>query len=186
VLATDAWGVMTETNSGANFSDFYRDNYRQLISQAFILVGNLSDAQELVQESLFKTWRRWDEPPPLEDPGKWVRLVMHRQAVASWRRREVSRRFLHRFARSEQVPNMSAEHLEVAEATRALPPNQRRALVLQAVVGMSVEEIAAEMSVPDSTVRTWLSRARRRIAEQLRVEDTFGDTSVDEPEGNQL
>jgi RNA polymerase sigma-70 factor, ECF subfamily len=167
----------TENGSGgADFSDFYRDNYGQLVGQAFVLVGNLGDAQELVQDALLKAWRRWDVPPPLEDPGKWVRVVMHRQAVASWRKREISRRWMFRLSQSdhaESIAGLPGEHLEVAVAARSLPANQRRALVLQAIVGLSIEEIAAEMEAPESTVRAWLSRARRRMAELLGVEDTF-------------
>jgi len=166
-------GVVTETKSASDFSDFYRDNYGQFVGQAFILVGNLSDAQELAQDALLKAWRRWDVPPPLEDPGKWVRVTLHRQAIASWRRRAVSQRWMHRLSQPEHT-SISVEHLEVAEAARSLPPNQRRALVLQAVVGMSVEEIAVEMEAPESTVRAWLSRARRRMAELLGVEDSEG------------
>lgn len=162
--------ALTETKSARDFSDFYRDSYGPLVAQAFLLVGNLSDAQELAQDALLKAWRRWEVPPPLEDPVKWVRVVMHRQAIASWRRRTVTRRFAHRLSEPDQT-SMPVEHLEVAQAARSLPPNQRRVLVLQAVLGMSVEEIASEMGAPESTVRTWLSRARRRMSQLLEIAD---------------
>jgi RNA polymerase sigma-70 factor, ECF subfamily len=162
--------------SAFEFTTFFREQYASLVGQAFVLVGDVHDAQELAQEALLRTWRRWNEPPPLEDPATWARVVLHRLAVGIWRRRRVVNRWAPMFSVPDEAPTLSSEHVEVAQAARSLPPRQRRALVLQAIVGLSVDEIATEMEVPASTVRTWLSRARRRMTALLEIQETQQET----------
>jgi RNA polymerase sigma-70 factor (ECF subfamily) len=162
--------------SSYEFTTFFREQYPALVGQAFVLVGDMHDAQELAQEALLRTWRRWNESPPLEEPAVWVRVVLHRLAVGIWRRRRVVRRWAPMLSVLDEAPALSSQHLEVAQAARSLPPRQRRALVLQAIVGLSIDEIATEMEVPASTVRTWLSRARRRMTALLEIHETQQET----------
>jgi RNA polymerase sigma-70 factor (ECF subfamily) len=61
----------------------------------------------------------------------------------------------------------------VAAAISALPIKQRRALVLQAVVGLSTSQVAAELDAPEATVRVWLMRARIAVAAALDKDAAF-------------
>ena len=56
---------------------------------------------------------------------------------------------------------------QVIEALASIPGPQRRALVLHAIAGLTVAEIAAELSAPPGTVKSWLSRGRERLAREL-------------------
>ena len=60
-----------------------------------------------------------------------------------------------------------AELSDVANAISALPPRQREALVMREFCGLSYEQVAAAMSVSESAVDSLLSRARRRLSEQV-------------------
>jgi RNA polymerase sigma-70 factor (ECF subfamily) len=44
---------------------------------------------------------------------------------------------------------------------------QRRAIVLHELVGLSTDEVAAEMKAPAGTVRSWISQARAQLAADL-------------------
>ncbi len=57
---------------------------------------------------------------------------------------------------------------ELQTALGMLRKNYRRAFVLFHVEGRSYIEIAAECRVPLGTVKTWVHRARRELAERLR------------------
>jgi RNA polymerase sigma-70 factor (ECF subfamily) len=57
--------------------------------------------------------------------------------------------------------------VEIVELLRDLPVPQRRAVVLHHVVGLSVNEVAAELGVPAGTVMSWLSRGRARLSSSL-------------------
>jgi RNA polymerase sigma-70 factor (ECF subfamily) len=70
------------------------------------------------------------------------------------------------------IPAPGVGHLDVAKALRQLPDQQRNSLLLHDVVGMSVAEVAVEMGVPEGSVRGWLSRGRRTLAENLGLSRT--------------
>jgi len=59
----------------------------------------------------------------------------------------------------------TARHLERALA--ALPPSERKALLLFHLEGLSYREIADRLAVPPATVGTWVLRARRALAKAL-------------------
>jgi RNA polymerase sigma-70 factor (ECF subfamily) len=56
--------------------------------------------------------------------------------------------------------------------------DQRRAVVLHDIAGLSVAEVALDMGVPEGTVRSWLSRARARIAQALEIVELPSDGGV--------
>jgi len=60
---------------------------------------------------------------------------------------------------------------ELAAALAAMPKRQREALLLYAFGDLSYGEIAAAMSVPVGTVKTWLHRARGTAKRHLTKHD---------------
>ncbi len=63
-----------------------------------------------------------------------------------------------------------ADRADLADVTGAiaeLPDRQREALILREFCGLSYEQVAAAMSVSGAAVDSLLSRARRRLVEQL-------------------
>jgi RNA polymerase sigma-70 factor (ECF subfamily) len=59
----------------------------------------------------------------------------------------------------------------VIVALRRLDPREREAVVLHHLIGYSAEEIAAGLSVPAGTVKSWLSRGRARLERELHADD---------------
>jgi RNA polymerase sigma-70 factor (ECF subfamily) len=62
----------------------------------------------------------------------------------------------------------------VQEAIAALPEDQRTVIELALIRGLPYDEIAAQLSVPEGTVKTRVARARARLRLGLRrlgVED---------------
>jgi RNA polymerase sigma-70 factor (ECF subfamily) len=55
----------------------------------------------------------------------------------------------------------------LTDALAKLPTNQRRAVILHHLAGLSIAEIAAECDVPEGTVKSWLHRGRAALAAQL-------------------
>jgi RNA polymerase sigma-70 factor (ECF subfamily) len=154
-----------------SFESFFAATSPGLVGQAYVLTGNLQEAQDLVQEAMLRAWREWPKISNYEDPVGWVRKVVHNLAVSRWRRLAVRRR--HEAAeRVVDSPAPDVGHLDLVAVVAKLPAGQRRALVLFDVVGLSGEEVAAELGVPAGTVRGWLTRARRTVAEQLGWDDT--------------
>lgn len=65
------------------------------------------------------------------------------------------------------MPAPTPDRLALVEALVRLPGPQREALVLHDGLGLPVAEVAADLGVPEGTVRSWLSRGRAVLVEIL-------------------
>src|SRR5262245_44757220 len=152
---------------GADFDEFYAGTCRRVVGQVYAMVGSITEAEDAVQEAYTRAWLRWPRLREYADPEAWVRTVAYRVAVSSWRK-AVNRLTAHRrHGAVPDSPEHGPEHVMLVEAMRRLPPEQRRALVLYHVVGLSIEDIARETGAAAGTVKSRLARGRRALAEQL-------------------
>jgi RNA polymerase sigma-70 factor (sigma-E family) len=157
-----------------DFDGFYAMTFRRLVGQIYAMTGNLSEAEDSVQEAFARVWQRWGKVSEYGDPEAWVRTVAYRIAVSSWRK-AVNRLSAHRRGQtSGDVPGLNPDYLALVAALRRISVDQRQSIVLHHVVGLSVEEIAAETGAPTGTVKARLARGRRALARHL---SEFTDTS---------
>ena len=84
-----------------------------------------------------------------------------------WHRRRVSLEE----GRDLPVPE-DPDRAELLEAVMALEPKYRLAIYLYYYEGCSVKETAQVMGARQSTVQTWLHRARQRLRAELTQEET--------------
>jgi len=161
--------LVEEVAVADEFDRFFHESKPALFSQAYLLTGDVAEAEDLVQETFLRAWRHWRRVSRLDNPGGWARHVLDNLAIDSWRRK-ASRRRRSSLEPGGPVGSVTAdrsEQLDMVTALRRLPVRQRQALVLSAVLGFSTDEIALEMSTTPATVRSWLSRARASVADQL-------------------
>jgi RNA polymerase sigma-70 factor (ECF subfamily) len=151
----------------AEYDAFYAGTSRRILGAVFAMTGNLAEAEDAVAEAYARAWQRWDKVREAESPEAWVRTVASRVAVSSWRKAVNRIRAHDRIAGSGQVPDLSPDHVVLVAALRQIPADQRRAIVLHHLVGLTVEEIAHETGSPTGTVKARLARGRRAIAERL-------------------
>jgi RNA polymerase sigma-70 factor, ECF subfamily len=154
------------TSPVTDFEHYFSTAKPSLLRQAYVYTGDVEEAKDLVQETLARAWRDWRRVGQLEDPQAWARKVLHNLAVGSWRRRRARHRYDQRSgaSRTEPVAGPSTDRLDLARALKDLREKERRVLVLRAVVGLSIPEIAAELGASEGSVRVWLSRARAAVA----------------------
>ena len=110
---------------------------------------------------------RYDNPPA------WVYRVTVNLARSRWRNLRVAAAHLVR-QRPADVPAADPEHVALVTALRALPADQRQAIVLHHLVDLPVAEVARQMGVPAGTVKSWLHRGRTELA-ALLGEHSGGD-----------
>lgn len=148
------------------FDEFYAASFRRLVGQLYAMTGNLSEAEDAVQEAYARAWQRWDTVSGYGAPEAWIRTVAYRIAVSAGRK--AKNRLLaqrnHQHQGRDQLPGLNPDHLALMTALRRISADQRRAIVLHYLVGLSVEEIADETAAPTGTVKTWLSRGRKAMA----------------------
>lgn len=158
------------------FDEFYRATGRRTLRYAYAVTGDLAAAQDLTQEAYIRAWQRWPAISGYDQVEAWLRLVVTRLANDRWRRLAVHRRFMAgaRPALPAQPPG--EDTVLLAGALRQLPVPQRRVLAMHYLLDLPVSHIAAEVGVPEGTVKSWLSRGRTALATLLAEART--DTST--------
>ena len=164
------------------FDQFVVASHRRLLRQLTAMTADVEQAQDCLQEAYERAWARWRVVGGLDDPEAWVRKVAWRVAVSSHRRRATLARLMPRLVPSEaraaarsEGPTRSTvagpggveEALDVQDALRQVAADQRQALVLFYLVGMSVAEVADEAGVSVGTVKSRLHRGRNVLARLL-------------------
>ena len=153
-----------------DFDDFYAGSRQRLLGVVYLLTGDLAEAQDAVQEAFIRAWQRWDSVGTYEQPEAWVRVVACRIATSRWRSMRARMRAHHRHGVELTMAGPGTESMEIIEALRRLPEEQRVAIALFYLVGLPVAEVARETDVPEGTVKARLSRGRRALAGLLALE----------------
>jgi RNA polymerase sigma-70 factor (ECF subfamily) len=135
------------------------------------LVRGDAEADDLAQEALIAILRGLDGFRGEASFERWADRVAVRATFAGLRRRRRESADLQhaepalRLAvpESARPDDAYADRRRVVAVLDALPPDQRHAVVMHHVLGMSVPEIARELGVPAETVRSRLRLARTRL-----------------------
>lgn len=150
------------------YVSFYRSSYRRIVGELFMVTGQQWEAEELAQEAFLRAAGHWSSVRGYDLPEAWVRRVALNLAFTARRRaRRRTAALLRLQAGQQDVPEVGTDRLEVVQALRQLPLRYRTVLALHYLVELSVLEIAEELDVPESTVKTRLARGRRRLAELI-------------------
>ena len=140
-----------------------------LLRTAYLLTGSRTDAEDLLQTALAKTYLAWDRIREREAVDGYVRRVMVNTQTSFWRRRRVDER------PTAELPEHGTGRDETADldlhdalwtALAALPKRQRAMVVLRYYEDLSEAETARVMGVSVGTVKSTTSRALAKLREQ--------------------
>ena len=143
-----------------------------LVNQAYALLGNLQDAEDVAQESLCRAHRDLHR---LEDPfkiGAWIRAINRCNALDLLRRRKLEKKAKHTLQdQSEESVtggyDRVAVHEVVARVVDSLPDELRTVVVFRYWERLAYQDIAAKLGIPLGTVKSQLSRADRIMEKRL-------------------
>ncbi len=174
--------------AGAGDRDAFRQVYARystpLFSLAVRLVGDLGEAEELLQDAFLKIWKNAASYDPARSrPFTWSVTIMRRTCIDHLRKR---RHFIKTVPYGEgpgEFPAPSADRgarrsAEASEdrgrvqvALERIPPTQRDALELALFSELTHTEIARRLEQPVGTVKSWIRRGmlelRTRLVEQI-------------------
>jgi RNA polymerase sigma-70 factor (ECF subfamily) len=146
--------------------------HQGLTAASVMVVGDRAVAEEIVQDVLERTYRRWSSVDGYERPGAWVRRAVLNQSISVARRARSERSALDRLRGRRPAPCEPPEPLsEIWSAVRDLPEPQARAVALHYGADLSVATIAIEMDLSESAVKSLLHRARTSLRRHDTVEE---------------
>jgi RNA polymerase sigma-70 factor, ECF subfamily len=147
---------------------------------ALRLTGNAAEADDLVQETMLKAYRAWDQFQRGTNAKGWLLTILRHAFINEYRRRTrhpetVDLDAIEPFSVFEELQDDDPQGTffdrivddEVLRAIDELPEQFRETAVLSDVEGLSYEEIARVLDVPVGTVKSRLFRARRLLQQKL-------------------
>lgn len=150
----------------ADFEALYVTSFPRVVAQMAPLAGSIAEAEDLVQEAFARAYTRWSSVKDYDNPEAWVRTVASRLAISKWRRAKVAAAALVKLSQAPTEDRSSASdaRMDVTAALAGLPARQRQIVVLHHIADMEVTAIAELLSMPVGSVKSNLSRGRRRLA----------------------
>jgi RNA polymerase sigma-70 factor, ECF subfamily len=154
------------------------------------ILGNRSDAEEVVQEAFLRCWQKAPDWQPAESPGSTAKAG-ERAQFATWLYRVLTNLCLDRRRRPQPVELEAAGEIadtrddgfaqtergeigkRVAEAMAKLPDRQRAALALCYYEDLGNIEAAAALDISIGALESLLVRGRRALR------DSLGDLAID-------
>jgi RNA polymerase sigma-70 factor (sigma-E family) len=151
-----------------DFQGFFAQHYERLCRLGFLLTGDPAQAEDLAQDALVRTWRRWRLVGKPNNPETYARKVLANRHRSLLRRALVEARYRSRDRPTEESGD---EHREDAivlwSATRRLPLRQQAVLVLRYYEDLSEAEIARVLGIPVGTVKSLARRGLARLRRSL-------------------
>ena len=150
----------------SRFEDLYRSHRGAVYGALLRELRNPEDAEDATQAAFLQAFGAYERGSRPERPRAWLLTI----ADNLRRRRFRSDRRAAEVPLDESLvaaPTSDARVDDLREALATLPLNQRAALVLREVAGLSYAEIARQLSVSVNAVQMLLHRARRSLREQL-------------------
>lgn len=151
-----------------SFDEALTGQYAYLLRYATSLTKDREAAKDLVQDTMVKALAHVEQFTPGTNLGAWLTVILHRTFLTDMRKLKTRRRHMrsldgHDVSVDAQEQFFALALKEAAEWMETLPPDQRRALGLVGVEGLSYESAAQRAGVPIGTIKSRVNRARVRM-----------------------
>ncbi|NKR74171.1 sigma-70 family RNA polymerase sigma factor [Rhodococcus hoagii] len=168
------------TDAETSVEAVFREERGRLLAALVSRFGDLDLAEEATSEAIEAALRRWPVDGVPSKPGAWLLTTARRRAVDRLRRDQV---LAARIAvlqveadRADPAPaadvggELPDERLQLffTCAHPALPAEDRTALTLRCLAGLTTSEVARAFLVPTATMAKRITRAKKRI-QDLRI-----------------
>ncbi|MEO8094142.1 MAG: RNA polymerase sigma factor [Pseudolysinimonas sp.] len=154
---------------------FVANEYPKVVAAVGLITGNRQDAADAVQDAIVGFLAK---PPthPVTNLAAWFTVVASNRVRDGYRSQAAKDRAVAKLGAPEEGVDDAIELLDidVMNALKELPLQQRQVCALHYLMDQSVETIAEGLGVSTGTVKTQLHRARKALAARLRKEDHHG------------
>ncbi|MGW3627752.1 SigE family RNA polymerase sigma factor [Streptomyces sp. NPDC000880] len=154
----------------SSFSSYVRARGPVLLRTARSLTANPSDAEDLLQTALAKTYVAWERIEDHRALDGYVRRALLNTRTSQWRKRKVDEFACDELPEPEMVPapdpaEQQVLHDAMWRAVMKLPDRQRAMVVLRYYEDLSEAQTAEVLGVSVGTVKSAVSRALGKLRE---------------------
>lgn len=155
------------------FEKLVQQHYERIYRTAYLYVHNEEDALDVVQEA---TYQAFTSIHSLKNPEyfmTWLTRIVIRCAGQVLKRKSnvvpMSDEILSNLP-GQVTPNME-ESLQLLQAIQQLRENYRTVIILFYYYDYSIKTISSVMDIPESTVKTYLSRGKAELKKFYKNEE---------------
>jgi RNA polymerase sigma factor (sigma-70 family) len=171
------YALVAECKQGSKKAcyELYRLYSKAMLNVAFRVVGNIGDAEDVLQESFLDAFNKVKDFRQETTFGLWLKQIVVHRAINLLRKRKMELIDME----GEQIENIAEEETEddeetiykaeqVKEAMKLLPDGYRVVISLYLLEGYDHEEIGQILNISENTSRTQFLRAKRKLMEILK------------------
>ena len=176
VFVDKHYNLVVECKQGSKKAcyELYKLYSKAMLNVAFRIVGNIAEAEDVLQESFLDAFNKVKDFRQDTTFGLWLKQIVVNRAINLLRKRKLELIDLD----GEQIENIAEEEAEddeetkykaaiVKEAIKELPEGYRLVISLYLLEGYDHEEIGQILNITENTSRTQFLRAKRKLIEIL-------------------
>ena len=160
-MGTKQWTSITE------FREFYDRQVKRVYRLAMVMMGNISDAEDVTQTVFLKAWEKKRDFRDADHEIAWILTTTRNQC------KDIHKSFYRRKradlenAPEPQVTLETQMDSEIWEALQSLAEKYRMVLYLYYYEGYSVRELSVILRRRESTLQTQLATGRKQMKSLL-------------------
>lgn len=165
-------------------AEIYDTHSPTVYGLALRLTGDRGAAEDIAQEVFVELWMR----PERYDPRRtrlrsWLCMITRRRAIDWLRRRHTQDRYAPVLAEPTAAAGVEDDVLtaslaaQVRTAVDQLPSQHRQAILLAYYQGLTYQQVARALNIPEGTAKSRLRSGLRRLADALAAAG-FDDLAV--------
>ncbi|MEU8354656.1 SigE family RNA polymerase sigma factor [Nonomuraea sp. NPDC048882] len=158
-----------------DFGAFVAARATSLLRVAYLACGDATEAEDLLQTALERTYRKWDRVARYDNPDAYVRRVIVNAAINRARRRAILTIIPMHSPPETAIRAGDPDLFQVLMgALRALPPRQRAVIVLRYWEDLTETQTAEVLGCSVGTVKSQASKAMAKLRSALGRETLEG------------
>jgi RNA polymerase sigma-70 factor (ECF subfamily) len=159
--------------------ELYRLYSKAMLNVAFRIVGNIGEAEDVLQEAFLDAFNKLKDFRQETTFGLWLKQIVVNRSINLLRKRKLELIELEG-DHLENIPEEESEDEEevqyqvamVKEGMKQLPDGYKVVLSLYLFEGYDHEEIGQILNISENTSRTQFLRAKRKLMEILKRKGT--------------
>lgn len=173
------YDLVVECKHGSKKASYelYRLYSKAMLNIAFRIVGNIEEAEDVLQEAFLDAFNKLKDFRQETTFGLWLKQIVINRSINFLRKRRIELVELG----DDQLENISEEEddrddedlqyqvSQVKEAMTSLPEGYRVVLSLYLFEGYDHEEIGQILHIAENTSRTQFLRAKRKLTDILKM-----------------
>jgi RNA polymerase sigma-70 factor, ECF subfamily len=164
----------------AAWDTIVRQNWRRVFNVAYKFVGRHDQAEDLTQDVFLKLYRSLHTFDRRANFQTWLISVSRNLCIDYYRSSRKEREAINRDVDPNELTPVAhgpSSYAQLEERDRvsmlrtaldALPPTLRTAVMLRDIQEKTYQDIAAELRLPEGTVKSRINRGRTELARQIR------------------